>query len=420
MLARYVGHPPWRTIYAEDLPIYLVQALAHPWRSVFMPYSGYLQLVPRLIGQLVSLLPVKEAAAAFAVTGALIAVACALFVFHASSGLVRSPLMRALLALSVLLLPVALLQITDSGVNTPWYLEMALFWALLWRPQSRTGLAVAAIVGFAAASSNLTAVVFAILVLIRIIALPRLREHAVTAGWLAGCLVQAPYFLHSLLTGASSSEAVTGGAYSSSRLTHLATPRQSIGFYGHDVLLPAFGWHVSWLLRHWVDRNYAMLIVAAVVAVVVATIALTGTRRVRMFTAAALIFGFLFAIFAATLTWWVTTDQVVPANEPGARYTCLPILLITAVFIVAVDAAVMSGGARSATRLVAVLGLVAVLCVGWIPDFRYTSARTTAPAWAPIANQWLRTCQHHDEVRYWEGGWYNEETMVIPCARIGG
>jgi hypothetical protein len=414
MLARYVGQPPWRTIYAEDLPVYLVQALAHPWRGMLMSYSGYLQLSSRVIAQVVSFLPIQDAAKAFAVIGALVDTACALFVFHSSSGLIRSRLLRALLALAVLLLPVALLQITDSGVNTPWYLLMALFFALLWRPPTRAGAVLAAFIGFAAASSNITAVVFVVLVVARIIALPRLREHAVSLGWLVGCLMQAPYLLNSLLTGASGA-AATGGA-SSTRLSHLATPKQSLSFYGHDVVLPAFGWHLSWLLRDWLHRDLATLAVGAVLACVTAYILYTGSRRVRLFTVLALVFGFLFATFASTLTWWVAVDPVVPANEPGARYTCLPILLITAILIVAVDSRLPSLG--PATAKLAVLGLVAVLCVGWIPDFRYTSARTTAPIWAPIVAQWERTCQHHDAVRYWEGGWYDEETMVIPCSRL--
>ena len=413
VLARYVGTPPWRSIYAEDFPVYLAEALAHPWHSVFASYAGYLQLLPRIIGQLVSLLPIRDAAAEFAGSGALIAAACALFVFHASSGHVRSLVLRALLGLSVLLLPVALLQIADSGVNTPWYLEMALFWALLWRPPTRTGVALAAIIGFAAASSNVTSVVFAILVLMRIIALPRVREHAVSIGWALGCLLQLPYFLRS-------------GSSSGSRLSKLATPGQSVSFYGHDVVLPAFGWHVSWVLRHWWDRNYALILVGAVLAIIVVCVLIAGSPRVRLFTAVALGFGFVFTVVAADVTWWVTINGVIPDAEPGARYTCLPIVLITAVLIVAVDALFVSGslsvGRRPVTAVIAIVGLIAVLCVGWIPDFRYTAPRNQAPLWAPIADQWLRTCQspsagQHSAVRY-KDSYDNYVILIIPCSRI--
>jgi hypothetical protein len=401
-----VGRPPWQSIWAEDLPVYLVQALADPWRSLFTGYAGYLQLGPRVIAQFVSLLPVRDAAAGFAVIGALVTSGCALFIFRISSGHVRHPLMRGLLALAVILLPVALLEITNSGVNSPWYLLMALFWALLWRPRSAGGMAVAAIAGFAGATSNIMAVVFVVLVAARLVALPRLREHAVTAGWLAGCLLQLPYFLH------SSSSAT-------SRLSHRASLGMSTAFYGHDVVLPAFGWHLSWVLRHWWDRNYALLLAGGVLAVLVIVILVTGIARVRAFTVAALILGYLFAVFAATVTWWVTVNGVKPDSEPGARYTCIPILLITAILIVAVDNWFMGSGLKRPVAVAAAVGLIAVLCVGWIPDFRYTTARSSAPPWSQTASKWLNTCQHSAVVPFYEGYGYNT-TFFIPCSRIKG
>ena len=404
MLARYVNEPPWQSIYAEDYPVFLVPALAHPWHSLLESYAGYLQLVPRIIGLAVSQLPIRAAAAGFAIIGAAVAAACALFVFHASSGLVRNPLLRVLLGLSVLLLPVALLEIADCGVNTPWYLEMALFWALLWRPPSWAGAVLAAVIGFASASSNITASVFVILVIIRIIALPRVREHVVSIGWALGCLTQVPYFL-------------TSTSASGSRLSTLATPAQSTGFYGHDVVLPAFGWHLSWVLRHWWDRDTALILVGGILVLIVAAVLIAGTTRVRLFTVTALGFGFVFTIFAATVTYWVTTNKIIPSNEPGARYTCLPIVLITAVLIVATDAFFVSAGRRAVTVIVATVALIGVLCIGWIPDFRYVAQRNQAPLWAPVAAQWLATCQHHDSIRY-EDGYFKNEIFTIPCSRI--
>jgi hypothetical protein len=132
--------PAWDSIYAEDLSIFLVQALQHPWH-LLVPAAGYLQLVPRLIAQFVVYLPLRDAAAAFAISGALVTTGCALFIFHASAGHVRSAVLRVVLALAVVLLPVAPLEIADSGVNSPWYLLFALFWAVLWRPGTRPGCA---------------------------------------------------------------------------------------------------------------------------------------------------------------------------------------------------------------------------------------------------------------------------------------
>ena len=45
------------------------------------------------------------------------------------------------------------------------------------------------------AASEVLVIVLVPLLLVRLIALPRVREHAVTLGWLAGCLLQLPYVL---------------------------------------------------------------------------------------------------------------------------------------------------------------------------------------------------------------------------------
>ena len=51
MLVRVEGPvPAWDSIYGEDLSIFLIQALQHPW-PLLVPYAGYVQLVPRLIAQ---------------------------------------------------------------------------------------------------------------------------------------------------------------------------------------------------------------------------------------------------------------------------------------------------------------------------------------------------------------------------------
>jgi hypothetical protein len=54
MLLRIPGRP-WDTIYNEDLTVYLFDALDKPWH-LFIPYGGYVQLLPRLVGQLAAML----------------------------------------------------------------------------------------------------------------------------------------------------------------------------------------------------------------------------------------------------------------------------------------------------------------------------------------------------------------------------
>lgn len=87
LLARYAGKPPWEILYAEDGWVFLRGALEHSWGSVLHPYAGYLQLVPRLIAEGVSWLPLRDAAAGFAVIAALVAAGCAVFVFTRAQGM---------------------------------------------------------------------------------------------------------------------------------------------------------------------------------------------------------------------------------------------------------------------------------------------------------------------------------------------
>ena len=417
MLLRIGGRSPVTTIWAEDRTIFLVQALAGP-RHLFASYAGYLQLLPRLIAQLVAFLPLPEAAAAFAISGAAIASAVALFVFHASAGHIRSAWLRGLLAAAVLLLPVAPLEIADSGVNTPWYLLFALFWAALWRPRTRRGRALAALIAFLAAASTPLALALAPLLIVRIAALRRVREHAVTAGLAAGLLLQLPV-IHSA---------------HNSRLDRLASPREVLGFVAHDVVLPALGWHLDWWLQAAVGRTGATLLVGCVLAGVFGAIAVTQPARVRLVAAVALGSGFLLAAAAATLTRWVTIEAVLFQLEPGSRYSTLPIFLMEAAVIVAVDNVVRSrarpdeqaaafgvtswtGWARARGATAAVAALVVVLSVAWVTDFRSDNGRAGGTPWAPIAARWLADCQRHPDGAITTAS-KNPSLIVIPCAHL--
>ena len=403
MLARVAGPvPAWDSIYAEDLSIFLVQALQHSWH-LLVPAAGYLQLVPRLIAQFVVYLPLRDAAAVFAISGALVTTGCAVFIFHASAGHVRSAVLRVVLALAVVLLPVAPLEIADSGVNTPWYLLFALFWAVLWRPGTRAGMAGAAAVGFLTAASTTMSVVFAPLLLARVIALPRLREHAVTAGWAVGCVLQVPYVVSNL-----------GSAQS--RVANPASPGRVLAFYGHEVVLPALGWHLAWRLQAFAGRNGATLIIGAILVVVFGWALLTQRGQARVFVVAALMTSFLSAAFGATLRSGVTTSPVAENFESGSRYTALPIFLIEAAAVVAVGSFIGHGQQRLRT-VAAVAALVGVLSVGWVTDFRYQGLRSGTTNWSPTATAWLHACQHTPDgvIREPTGG---PPRPAIPCASL--
>ena len=378
MLARIAGRPAWDSVYAEDPGIYLPAALAHPWH-LLQSYGGYLQLVPRLIGQLAALVPIRYASVVFAAGGAVAASACGLFVYHASAGHVSSRWLRALAGLSVVLLPVAQLEIADNGVNSIWYLLAALFWAALWRPRTVSGAAAAAVVAFAAAASSSLGFLFAPLFAARVIAVPRrLREHAATGGWALGCLLQVLVILTSHV----------------SRL-RLRDPVNAVLYYAHEVLLPALGWHISWYLRDTLGLTGATVLMGGLIVVVLALVLATQARRCRVFVVAAVATGLVFTAVTSAFAWGGPSQRVTVAMEHGARYSTVPILLLDAALIVAADGYASRWWPRP-RAVAAVVALVAVLAAGWAADFRYPVRRYTgrASAWEHTADRWRRYCRH--------------------------
>lgn len=387
MLLRIPGRPAWRTIFGEDYFWFLTWAIKHPWH--WSAYAGYLQLVPRFIAQVVSYLPLTDASLAFALAGVVVAACSALFIFHASAGHIESVKLRVLLAAALVLLPIAPMELIGSAVNTPWYLLPVLFWAMLWRPRTRPAMAVAAAVGLLAVASNILAALLAPLLVARLYVLRRPREHAVSVGWLAGCLVQAPFVIPPALHG-----------HSRLHGNSLATPGQSLAFYGHVVLLPSLGWHTSWWLRSFAGANGAAAIAAVVLAASFGLILVTRPEA-RLFVVTAVAVGFIFTVITVSINRAPAIDPMLPTRVGGTRYTIMADFLIVSALIVGADHGLRSrahdhrrqgAGLKSVT---AVTALVVFLAATWAVDFRYTGLRTTtAWSWAPIAAKWERDCAH--------------------------
>lgn len=437
LLYRVTGVAAWNCIYAEDRGIFLVQALSAPWH-LLVPYNGYLQFLPRLIGQLVALLPLPWAAAAYAWAGALIAAGSALFMYHASSGYIRSRVLRAVLAAALILLPIAPLELADNGVNTPWYLMIALFWAVLWRPRSLAGQAMSALIAFGVVTSSPLAIVFGPLLAIRLLALPPVRkhwvgDHAVTVGWLLGWPFQAYSIAISPMQ----------------RVGTLASPGAAMGYWAQSVVLRAFGWHLSWDLVRGLGTTWATLLCGALLVILLALAWVTGGRQVRVLIPLAIGLGFVFSVGAAMITSYIETQPsyLAPVSfEAASRYSSLPLILLNAAMIAGVDAfasryggmgevsraalhgvlpsaarfrfaALTSGPAARACAVMAAMALLAaVLVPGWATDYSYKTQRTTNGPWAPVAARDLKFCQAHARIRLRE--WFTPHGALVPCSRL--
>jgi hypothetical protein len=381
LLIRQAGTPSWSTLWAEDGSVFLPRALAHPWSSLFHEQAGYLQLVPQLIADIVARFPARPDAAGFAIAGALVASCCAIFVYHASSGHIHRPGLRALLACSVLLLPTAVIEIANSGVDAPWYLMYALFWALIWRPRSRPGQVAAAAFAFVTMASNILNLLYLPLVAARVVALPRAREQAVTFGWLAGIAYQVP------------------GILQSREPDHIGPVPAAFHFYGQHVLVAAVaGWRLALRLQAAAGIPAAIAIAALMVAAVVAWAAWQGGSRVRVLTVAALGMGVILTVVPALLRPWIGPATSTNIWVPGSRYTTSAILLIDGIAIAGVDAFLRRTdiSLRPARRATVVLLLVIGLGIGWSTSFRYPNLRSGN---ASLSQAHAAVARNHDAGR---------------------
>jgi hypothetical protein len=381
MLVRQTGVPAWRTLWAEDRNVFLPQALSSSARSLFTPFAGYLELYPRFAADVIVRFPLRDAAIGFAVAGAFTASCLGVFVFHACSGHVHRTELRVLLAASVVLLPTALEEIANNAVNTTWYLLFAAFWALVWRPRSRWGMAAAALVSFAAASSNPLAVIYLPLAAARVIALPRLREHAATIGWLAGGLTQVPVVL-----------TVSRG--------HVGTTlAKALEFYDQNVTLAAVAGHRGTDAL----RSAGWLGPGAIAATVLIAIAVVWACRqrdpaARALVIAAVALGLILTVGAVLISGQVAFRSARPdLYVRGSRYAQPAILLLVSAAIVAVDGFLRRTGIRleRAAHVTAAVLLVAVLGTTWVSDFRYVNSRATYKPWSYHLARIEHRCEHY-------------------------
>ena len=133
-------------MWAEDGPIVLQDAFTgHGFWAIFVPYRGYAIVPPRLVGVLVSFLPISAQGVAVVGSAVALQAAIAVFAFHVVLNQSHRRLAGLIVALSVAAVPQGL-DVEGVLVNVQWYLVFAACIAPLWRPRTRFGRAASIVV----------------------------------------------------------------------------------------------------------------------------------------------------------------------------------------------------------------------------------------------------------------------------------
>ena len=469
-LLRQSGTPAWRTLWAEDGRVFYSQALSMPFtRTLVTPHDGYIQLYPRLVAELATVLPPRDASWVMALAGAISLGVISGLVFHMTRAQVASPVLRALLGLSMVLLPVAGAELLDNAVNVPWWLFFACFWALLWRPRTLLGrVGAASLCALTAASEPLTALLLPVAAL-RVAALGtpypsgRILAHAArttgnawstkssrwftaqapVVGLLAGLVFQAA----AIMTHAGNRGVAAAFSPGSAKgLGQSLAVRTGLGLVTGVRATDSLVVH---------DRALATALGALVLLVVGAVGALCPSLGARVFSAVAVFTGLVCFLVP---TWLRDVAPLMAAGkvQPASRYQAVPLLLFLSVVVVEVEGWVagvsrrrpghvtpLAGGsedgerhpralasdtlwahrdrhgARSGQRdFIAAAICVALLAPTWVADFRDANARSSGPSWpagvARAAERCAGSSLGEVALPIDPRGW----TAVVPCRRL--
>lgn len=387
-----------KALFAEDGPVYLGGALTHGFfDSLTSPYAEYLVVVPRLLGELATIPPLRYAPETMNVAAVLLVAASGLAVWVASTGLIRSTSLRALLVALVLLPPVSGLETVVSTTNVAWYTSFAVFWLLLWRPASDWSAGLGALLILATGLSSPTIFFFVPIAVLRAIAIRDRRDALLVGAFTLALAIQLP-------VTALGSEHVTDPEWTSNIFT-VFLQRIPTGL--------ALGLELGG--EAWEQWGWPLLIAIAVaVAVALVALALRATAG-RLFALLAVATA-LVMFFGSAYTRGLGDEMVWPDHlftAFGGRYAMIPVLLLASAAIVLVDSR-LRGPRPSRWPAIAV---AVVLSVALVTSFG-GDANRDMPSWANSVRAGAAACRakHATDatIVITPEGW----TMTIPCERL--
>lgn len=388
------------SLWAEDGPVFLGTALTQDFLGALTAtQAGYLVVLPRLVTEAGTIVPLQEAPLAMNLASSLVIAAGGLAVWFASAGHIRSAVLRALLVALMVLPPVSGMEVVASPTNVAWQTTFAVFWLLLWRPATTWGACLSGLLILLGGLSTPAVLFFAPIALLRAVAIRDHRDALIVGAFALAAAIQLPVV-------ASNGEGPYGALLSGDVVT---TYLQRV--VDGSILGLELGGEV------WADWGWPFLIaITAAFAAFLLAMAL-GASSGRLFAAV--------AVATSVLTFLVTAYQrglgevmVWPVDFNhglGARYAVIPTLVLISAALALIDARCRSPrGSR-----VAALATVAVFLVSLVTSFDVTEGSGRGgPPWDESVEAAAARCEAEGLV---EAPVYitpEPSTMPVSCDRL--
>ncbi|WP_066515873.1 hypothetical protein [Curtobacterium ammoniigenes] len=396
------------TLWGEDGKFFLADNLQHgSLGSLFIPYQGYLHLVPRLIVDVaVHITPIGDFARTITAITVLVVGGVGALVYVLSRDVIDAPAMRLALAVVPALAPLSPVEILGNAANLHSFLLYLTPWLFLARP--RTWWTAAAL-GGVAVLVGLTEIQTILFVPLLALRRPSLRSLPVTAAALvAACCQVVTSLLYPRTPPAGATDSVRDVAvgyvlepFAQSFVGNSASVGAAVARWGALVVVVPFLGALGYLaVALWRGSARHRLLIGALLW----GSAITWSASVLVNH----IVEFRFAEYTAAQLRALGTS----------RYAAVGSLFLLAALVVATD--VYLGAAERPLRLIgwaAAVGVVVVFVVNVVPS---TTTRDQGPLWSPQIQNARVACAAHNA----PPGILIQEaphppwSVVIPCAMI--
>lgn len=376
-LARIGWTASLNSLWAEDGSIYLHGALTQGFFSaVGTEYSGYLVLIPRLLAEIGSIFPLRDAPAAMAIASAVLIGLSGFVVWRASAGHIGNAYLRGGLALLTVLTAVGGTEVIVSAANVPWFMLVAAFWLLLWSPRSDWGAGLGGVFIALTALSTPGTLFFLPLAILRALAVRNRRDLMIVGAYFGANLIQVIAMAHSTYNAI---EPVW-----TSDIWTVLLQRVVVGV--------PFGLRAGGALWEHLGWPFLIVVTVCVVAALAAGFARTS-RSVRCLAALAIPIALVMFV-ASVYQRAVGTPMLWPTDGwigDAGRYSLVPVMLLVSVVLAMVDTTWRGRAWRERPRLgIAIASLLVLSALVSLPARNLTGRGT--PPWSASLDKAEKSC----------------------------
>ena len=371
--AAWLRLPPTtqQTVWAEDGTIFLNDAISGaPATHLFAGYAGYLQLLPRLIADVViRTVDIADAGVAINLASCAVVGLGASLVYWCARDVIEARPLRLVLCSITVLAPLAPIELLGNAANLHWFFIWITLWILLYQPRTRIGAWMLAIVTLIGAMSEIQVLVLVPLLLVNV------RAHNVwppRIGLAVGLVAQ---IITSVL---------------SPRVAHAGGLGGALRAYVGQVALPNFAANRQTMTAALGEHALLWEVLAIVPFLLAALVCLRWGSALQRVTT-------LYLVPGSFVIWVVDSylngyggSPIHHAPFVFIRYAVIPSMLLLASIVLAAQVLASRRAPIAWIGTAAVAALVVVMVVQYTPT---ETNRSDGPTWAKAIGAARKSCE---------------------------